>query len=104
MKDGGKSCPWAHPQGRDGGRIPEPALLIFQIVTFWPLITLADFPQLHSFICGGQPEEIKSTVKTSLSRCSMCGWQEERGGEAGRGGDEHRRHATDAGSSQGLRA
>lgn len=48
---------WTHPQGCDGGRISKPALLIFQIVAFRPFITLADFPQLHSFICGGQPEE-----------------------------------------------
>lgn len=33
-----------HPQGCDGGRIPETALLIFQVVAFWPLITLTNFP------------------------------------------------------------
>lgn len=59
QKTGAQTAPGTHPQGRDGGGIPEPALLIFQIVTFGPLITLADFPQLHSFICGGQPEETK---------------------------------------------
>ena len=106
MKGSGQSCHWAHPQGCDGGRIPEPALLIFQVVTFWPLITLADFPQLHSFICGGQPEQIKITVKMSLKRSLLCGWWGVGAGVGEQGEVEVRMegNATEAGSYQGFRA
>lgn len=93
------SC-WTYPQGCDSGRVTKPALLIFQIVALWPLIPLADFPQLHSFICRGQPEEISIISAGKLVK--ECDFGGGGGGKQGEVEVMMEGTATETGSCQGL--
>ena len=40
----------SHPQRRDGGGIPDPSVLVLQVVSLGPLVPLTDLPQLHRLV------------------------------------------------------
>ena len=40
----------SHPQRRDGGGIPDPSVLVLQVVSLGPLVPLTDLPELHRLV------------------------------------------------------
>lgn len=46
--------PHTHPQHGDHGGVSETPILILEVVSLRPLVPLADLPQLHCLIWGGE--------------------------------------------------
>lgn len=47
-------APHTHPQHGDHGGVSETPILILEVVSLRPLVPLADLPQLHCLIWGGE--------------------------------------------------